>query len=182
MILNLPNSRLIKMMPEDITVCTGLAEIRAKIKENSKNTENYQKGIDNNYLLPENVAGTRSNLAERAVSYLLEEPWNNPVYANRYHYSYGQITSDVGQNIEVRTMRTIFKVPVKPNERDGLIIYGCAVSHDYEWVEVFGSITSELAKNPKYYAEEPGFVGYRVPLEDLTPPPPIPRWLAVVSE
>lgn len=182
MILNVPTSNLIKMVPEDIEDCRVLAERRAKKKENSQNTENYQKGVDNNYLLAEDVAGTRSNLAERAVSYMLELPWNTPLYANRYHYIYGQVTSDVGLNIEVRTMRTNFNVPVKLNERDGLIIYGCAVSHDYEWVEVFGSITSEEAKNPKYYVEEPGFTGYRVPIEDLTPPPPIPSWLAVVSQ
>jgi hypothetical protein len=181
MILNKPNSVIIKLVPDDIIVISGRADTLVKLKETSQNTENYQKGVDGNYLLPNYEAYRLAFAAERAVSYLLELPWNE-LYANRHHYAYGRIVSDVGLNVEVRTMRTDFRVPVKPYERDGLIIYGCSVSDDLEWVEVFGSITSEEAKNPKYYVEDPTFTGYRVPLEDLTPPPPPPAWLAVISQ
>ena len=181
MILNRPTSVLIKLVPDDIIVISGRAETFVKLKEKSQNTENYQKGVDGNVLLSDYEGNRRAFAAERAISYLLELPWNE-LYANRHHYAYGQIVSDIGLNIEVRTMRTDFRVPVKPYDRDGLIIYGCAVSDNLEWVEVFGSITSEEAKNPKYYVEDPNFTGYRVPLEDLTPPPPPPAWLAVISQ
>jgi hypothetical protein len=171
---------IVKMLPTEIKASKVLAELLAEEKKSSQNTDNYQRGVDAGALLPDVEAATRSNLAECAVAYLLKESWNMPLYSNRLHYIRKNIP-DVGSDIDVKSLRTDFRLPVIEKDR-GRRIYGCHVSEDYETVEILGWIHSVDAMKPEFYVEERKFKGYRVPLDKLNPSPPLPDYLRVLVD
>ena len=178
-------STIVKMLDSDIENAIEIGKRRTKEKINSEDTDNYRAGKENGKLLPDDTANARSNISECAVSYLIDEPWNMPFYPNRYHYIRKRF-ADVGQNTEVRTIRTDPRISITEKDR-GRVVYGCAVSKDLREVEIFGSIKAEDAMVPEYYVEETypngdSYKGWRVPLTDLTPPPPLPKWLSVPFE
>ena len=178
-------STIVKMLDSDIEASIVLGKLRTKEKINSEDTENYKAGKENGKLLPDDIANARSNISECAVSYLTDQPWNMPLYPNRYHYIRKRF-ADVGENTEVRTIRTDPRISITEKDR-GRIVYGCAVSEDLREVEIFGWTLAEDVMIPEFYVEETypdgrQYKGWRVPLTSLTPPPPLPKWLSVPFE
>lgn len=178
-------SVVVKMLETEIETAIALGKIRTKAKINSEDTENYKAGKENGKLLDDDTANARSNISECAVAYLTNQTWNMPIFSNRYYYMRKHF-ADVGENTEVRTIRTDPRISITEKDR-GRIVYGCAVSDDLTEVEVLGWVNADDVMIPKFYVEETypngrQYKGWRIPIEALNPPPPLPKWLSVPFE
>ena len=116
-------------------------------------------------LEPEISANVRTIVAEYAVAKLYKKPLTFPFYTNEEHYFRKDI-ADVGQNIEVKTVRTRDEIPVFPKDiRDDWVLVGARVlDRDYySEVEVYGWMSmADVQRDEWRYAPEGS---WRVPLD-----------------
>ena len=133
------------------------------MKFGSIDRPNYA-GDNKRYLEPEIAANVRTIVAEYAVAKVYKLPFTFPFYPNEEH-SFRKDFSDVGVNVEVKSIRTRDEIPVFPKDiRDGWILVGARVLDGdyYSQVEVYGWLPMEEVTKDEWQYEPEG--SWRVPL------------------
>ena len=168
---------ILNMLQDEIDECIRVGTTRYRRKFGSVDRPNYAKGKQNGSLEHELNASIRAAVAECAVALVTEQVWGGSyTYSNRFH-EYRKHLADVGQKIEVRTIRTSDAVAIWEKDK-GKTIVGCEVlDPDYfTKVEIFGYVVAETAMLPEFV--DPAIDGWRYPTNLLTPITP-PSWLEV---
>ena len=131
---------IVTLSKDEVRVCTLLAIERWLTKFGSKDKPNYAQGKADGKLEPEINANIRANVCEWAVAKQYNLGWNTPWYPNALHTKRYSI-SDVGSNIEVRSIRTQTSIPFWDKDKDKIIIgTKCLDTEYYSEVEIFGYI------------------------------------------
>jgi hypothetical protein len=156
---------IVNLSQEEVRVCTLLAVERWLTKFGSRDRPNYAQGKVDGKLEPEINANIRANVCEWAVAKQYNLAWNTPWYPNGLHTKRHSL-SDVGNNVEVRSVRTQTSIPFW-NKDKGRIIVGakCLDTEYYSSVEIYGYIKPE-----KYMTDEycDNYInGWRVPLTEF---------------
>jgi len=153
---------LVNLSQEEVRVCTLLAVERWLTKFGSTDRPNYAQGKADGKLEPEINANIRANVCEWAVAKQYNLAWNTPWYPNGLHTRRHPL-SDVGNNIEVRSVRTQTSIPFWEKDK-GRIIVGakCLDTEYYSSVEVYGYIKPEEYMTDEYHDNY--INGWRVPL------------------
>lgn len=156
---------IMTLSPEEVRVCTLLAVERWLAKFDSKDKPNYAVGKALGKLEPELNANIRANVAEWAVAKHYNQAWNVPWYPNELHRQRKKI-ADVGDEIEVRTIRTQDAIPIWHKDR-GKIIVGTKVldTEYYSQVEIYGYFKAVVDLKDEWLDESIG--GWRIPLEEF---------------
>lgn len=138
------------------------------MKFGSIDRPNYA-GQNKQYLEPEIAANVRTIVAEYAVAKHYKLPFTFPFYPNEEH-PFRKDFSDVGTNVEVKSIRTKDEIPVFPKDiRDGWYLVGARVlDRDYySEVEIYGWIAmEEVPKHDEWKYEAEG--SWRVPLNKFS--------------
>lgn len=157
----------VNLTEAEIRVCVSLATERWFMKKNSVDRPNYAAGRQQNLLEHDLLAGIRANVSEYAVSKYLGLPWTTPFYENSEHPR--RIDHpDVGDHIEVRTLRTRAEVPVWPKDvnKQALIVATHVPNPDtYTQVEILGWMWAVNATKNEWL--EPSDGSWRVPVTSL---------------
>lgn len=157
---------IINLSQEEVRVCTMLAMERWFTKFGSVDRPNYAAGKKNGLLEHELLANIRANVSEWAAAKAYNESWNVPWYPNSLHMQRKDI-ADVGQDIEVRTVRTRNSIPFWDKDINRTIVGTKILDEEYYTaVEVYGHFY------PRYYIEDDVYYddaisGWRVPVEEL---------------
>ena len=155
---------IVKLSKEEVRACADIALNRWMMKFGSVDRPNYA-GDNKRKLEPEIAANVRTIVAEYAVAKLYKLPMTFPFYPNEEH-PYRKDIADVGESIEVKTVRTRDAIPVFPKDiRAGWILVGAKVLDNdyYSEVEVYGWITmQEILKHDEWKYTPEG--SWRVPL------------------
>jgi hypothetical protein len=154
---------IIELSKDEVRVCTTLAVERWLAKFGSTDKPNYAKGKEDGKLEPEINANIRANVCEWAVAKCYNLSWNVPWYPNELHrIRYG--LPDVGNNIEVRSVRTMDSIPFWEKDLDKIIVgTKCLDTSYYSKVEVYGHINPLDFNKPEYYDNY--IQGWRVPTD-----------------
>jgi hypothetical protein len=166
---------IVRIPQRELEVCYDLAKHRWLEKRGGTNRPNYQAGLENGKLEHELLATIRTMVAEVAVAYVTDRKWSVPVYSKRFHKERGKF-SDVGDNIEVRTVRTKDHVPIWEKDA-GKVIFACKVLDPdfFSEVEVYGYIPADVAmQHTEYFDPDPEMNGWRYPLTALSAIEPFP--------
>ena len=158
-------SQVVKLSKEEVRACADIALNRWMMKFGSIDRPNYA-GDNKKFLEPEIAANVRTIVAEYAVAKLYKLPLTFPFYPNEEH-SFRKDFADVGNKVEVKSIRTRDEIPVFPKDiRPGWKLVGARViDRDYySEVEVYGWINMEEMKDEWKYAPEGS---WRVPLEEF---------------
>jgi len=157
-------SHIVKLSKEEVRACADVALNRWMMKFGSVDRPNYQ---DKSKLEPEIAANVRSIVAEYAVAKLYKQSFTFPFYPNEEHPFRIDI-ADVGNNIEVKSIRTKDEIPVFPKDvKPGRLLVGARVlDRDYySEVEVYGWLRMEdVQKDEWKYAPEGS---WRIPLTEF---------------
>lgn len=132
-------SHLVELAKEEVRACADIALNRWMMKWGSTDRPNYA-GDNKKNMEPEIAANVRSIVAEYAVAKLYRKAFTFPFYTNEEHHFRKDI-ADVGQNIEVKSIRTRDEIPVFPKDlRDDWILVGAFVTDRdyYSTVKVYG--------------------------------------------
>lgn len=159
-------SHIVKLTVDEVRVVAHVAMERWLTKFGSEDRPNYA-GDNKRKLEPEVAANVRSCVAEYAVAKLYKKPWTFPWYPNNEH-PWRKDFPDVSPNIEVKSIRTRYEIPVFPKDiRDGVIIVGARVSDAdyYSEVEVFGWISAEDVKRDEWWYTVDNENSWRVPID-----------------
>ena len=156
-------SILVTLSKDEVRLCAMLAIERWLIKYGSSDKLSYAQGKTAGHLEHDLNAEVRSMAAEWAAAKHFKVAWNVPCYPNSEHPNRKDLP-DVGNNGEVRTVRTRDSIPYWDKDR-GKIIIGCKVvdSDYYSKVEIYGSF--EPTFEDGHY--DPQSDCYRVPLEQF---------------
>ena len=156
---------IVNLSKDEIRVCALLAVERWLTKFGSVDRPNYAEGKRLGKLEPEINANIRANVAEWAVARLYNQQWSVPWYPNELHVSRKDIP-DVGNNLEIRTVRTQDSIPFWKKDA-GKIIVGVKVLDEeyYSQVEVYGSFKADDYMDDIYYRADIG--GWRVPIDQI---------------
>lgn len=156
---------IVNLSKDEIRVCALLAVERWLTKFGSVDRPNYAEGKRLGKLEPEINANIRANVAEWAVARLYNLQWSVPWYPNELHVQRKDIP-DVGNNLEVRTVRTQDSIPFWKKDT-GKIIVGVKVLDEeyYSQVEIYGSFKADDFMDDIYYQSDIG--GWRVPIEQI---------------
>jgi hypothetical protein len=159
---------VVTLTKDEVRNCTDLAVNRWLMKFGSEDRPNYAQGKKDGKLESELIANIRTIVAEWAVAVVSNLSWNVPFYPNSMHTKRKDI-ADVGQNVEVRTVRTQDGVPVWKKDA-GKFIAGARVVDDeyFTQVEVWGWVRADdVIDNDVYWDEY--IRGWRFPLDRMTP-------------
>jgi hypothetical protein len=153
---------IIKLEKDEVRICSLLAIERWLTKFDSIDRPNYARGKEEGKLEPELNANIRANVCEWAVAKHYNLSWNLPWYPNQLHTK-RYFLADVGNNIEVRSVRTKTSIPIWGKDK-GKIIVGtkCLDEEFYTSVKIYGCIKSDNFMNEQYF-DEP-IEGWRVPV------------------
>ena len=157
---------IIQLNKDEVRVCTLLAVERWLAKFGSTDQPNYAQGKADGKLEPEINANIRANVCEWAVAKHYNMSWNVPYYPNALHKKRHSLP-DVGENVEVRSIRTQDSIPFWAKDK-GKIIIGtkCLDTEYYSEVEIFGVAYPEEFIKPEYY--DSYINGWRIPVSGFT--------------
>jgi hypothetical protein len=161
---------VVSLTKDEVRNCTDLAVNRWLMKFGSEDRPNYAQGKKDGKLESELIANIRTIVAEWAVAVVSNLSWSVPFYPNSMHAKRKDI-ADVGQNVEVRTVRTQDGVPVWKKDA-GKFIAGARVIDDeyFTQVEVWGWVKADdVIGNDVYWDEY--IRGWRFPLDRMAPFP-----------
>ena len=158
-------SIIVNLSKDEVRVCTLLAVERWLTKFGSKDKPNYAQGKIDGKLEPEINANIRANVCEWAVAKQYNLGWNTPWYPNALHAK-RYLISDVGNNLEVRSIRTQTSIAFWGKDR-GKIIIGtkCLDAEYYSEVEIYGYINPDNFAKEQYY--DSYINGWRVPITEF---------------
>lgn len=159
-------SHIVTLTVDEVRVVAHVAMERWLTKFGSEDRPNYA-GDNKKKLEPEVAANVRSCVAEYAVAKLYKRPWTFPWYPNNEH-PWRKDFPDVNPNIEVKSIRTRYEIPVFPKDiRDGVVIVGARVSDTdyYSEVEVFGWLNAEDVKREEWWYTVDNENSWRVPID-----------------
>ena len=153
---------IVELDKDEVRVCTMLAVERWLTKFGSVDQPNYAQGKADGRLEPEINANIRANICEWAVAKHYNFAWNNPWYPNTLHRRRHSLP-DVGDNIEVRSIRTQDSIPFW-NKDMGKVIVGtkCLDTEYFSKVEIFGTASPEEYMKEEYY--DSYISGWRIPI------------------
>ena len=137
-------SHIVNLSKEEVRACADVALNRWMMKFGSEDRPNYA-GDNKRNLEPEIAANVRTIVAEYAVAKLYKKAFTFPFYPNEEH-PFRKDIAEVGNNIEVKSIRTKDEIPVFPKDiRPGWLLVGARVlDRDYySQVEVFGWLKME---------------------------------------
>jgi hypothetical protein len=156
---------IIELSKDEVRVCANLAVERWLTKFGSVDRPNYADGKKAGRLEPEINANIRANVAEWAVARAYNLQWSVPWYPNEFHLRRKDIP-DVGNNLEVRTVRTLDSIPFWKKDA-GKTIVGVKVLDEeyYSEVEIYGSFVADYYMNDTYYRAD--ISGWRVPIQEI---------------
>ena len=159
-------SHIVTLTKEEVRACADAALNRWMMKWGSVDRPNYA-GDNKRNLEPEIAANVRTIVAEYAVAKLYKKSFTFPFYPNEEH-GFRKDIAEVGNNIEVKSIRTKDEIPVFPKDiRDGWLLVGARVlDRDYySQVEVFGWLPMEDCQRDEWkYAPEGS---WRIPLDQF---------------
>ena len=112
---------IIELNKDEVRVCTMLAVERWLTKFGSTDQPNYAQGKADGKLEPEINANIRANVCEWAVAKHYNLAWNNPWYPNALHKKRYPLP-DVGENLEVRSIRTQDSIPFWGKDKEKVIV------------------------------------------------------------
>lgn len=157
-------SVIVQLSTEEVRICTLLAMERWILKKDSVDRPGYAVGKRFGALEHELLANIRANVAEYAVAKHYGLAWNMPWYPNDQHKKRKDI-ADVGDSLEVRTVRTQDAIPVWPKDisKDATII-GCKVldPEHFTQVEIYGYYPARESNKIEW--RDPRIGGHRIPL------------------
>ena len=156
---------IVQLSKDEVGVCANLAVERWLTKFGSVDRPNYADGKKAGRLEPEINANIRANVAEWAVARAYNLQWSVPWYPNEFHLRRKDIP-DVGNNLEVRTVRTLDSIPFWKKDA-GKTIVGVKVLDEeyYSEVEIYGSFVADYYMNDTYYRAD--INGWRVPIQEI---------------
>ena len=156
---------IVQLSKDEVRVCANLAVERWLTKFGSVDRPNYADGKKAGRLEPEINANIRANVAEWAVARAYNLQWSVPWYPNEFHLRRKDIP-DVGNNLEVRTVRTLDSIPFWKKDT-GKTIVGVKVLDEeyYSEVEIYGSFVADYYMNDTYYRAD--IKGWRVPIQEI---------------
>ena len=156
---------IVKLSKDEVRVCTLLAVERWLAKFGSTDRPNYARGKEEGRLEHELTATIRANVAEWAVAKHYNQAWNVPWYPNELHHQ-RKLIADVGEEIEVRTIRTKDAIPIWFKDR-GKIIVGTKVldTEHYSEVEIYGYFRAVVDLKDEWLDEQSG--AWRIPLGEF---------------
>jgi len=156
---------IVQLSKDEVRVCANLAVERWLTKFGSVDRPNYADGKKAGRLEPEINANIRANVAEWAVARAYNLQWSVPWYPNEFHLRRKDIP-DVGNNLEVRTVRTLDSIPFWKKDA-GKTIVGVKVLDEeyYSEVEIYGSFVADYYMNDTYYRAD--INGWRVPIQEI---------------
>ena len=154
---------IVNISKEEVRICTMLAQERWLEKFQSQDRPNYAKGKQEGRLQHELLSNLRANVCEYAVAKTFNLIWNLPWYPNELHPKRKNLP-DVGDNIEVRSVRTQSAIPVWKKDL-GKWIVGTKVADPefYSQVEIYGRVKADDFMTEEYYDRE--IDGWRIPVE-----------------
>ena len=157
---------IIELNKDEVRVCTMLAVERWLTKFGSTDQPNYAQGKADGRLEPEINANIRANVCEWAAAKHYNLAWNNPWYPNALHKKRHSLP-DVGENIEVRSIRTQDSIPFWGKD-EGKVIVGtkCLDLEYFSKVEIFGVAYPEEFMKSEYY--DSYINGWRIPISGFT--------------
>jgi len=157
---------IIELNKDEVRVCTMLAVERWLTKFGSTDQPNYAQGKADGKLEPEINANIRANVCEWAVAKHYNLAWNNPWYPNALHKKRYPLP-DVGENLEVRSIRTQDNIPFWGKDK-GKVIVGtkCLDLEYFSQVEIFGVAYPEEFMKSEYYDKY--INGWRIPIDGFT--------------
>jgi hypothetical protein len=160
----------VQMTKDEIRRCASMAVELWIEKFGSEDRPNYAEGKKNGSLQHDLVSNTRTITAEMAVAKATNNSFNYPVYEN-YLHPHRKHLADVGQNLEVRTIRTRGEVPLWKKDA-GKVIVGCYVPDEayFSEVEVYGWVWADDVIGKEEFSD-PSIGGWRYPLSLVTPFP-----------
>lgn len=156
-------SIVVKLSKDEVRLCAMLAVERWLIKYGSADKTSYAHGKITGQLEHNLNAEVRSIAAEWAVAKHFKIAWNVPCYPNSEHPNRKDLP-DVGNDGEVRTIRTRNSIPYWAKDK-GKIIIACKVTdlNYYSEVEIFGHFEPTFQVDHYHQDED----CYRAPLEDF---------------
>jgi hypothetical protein len=160
---------IVELSEAEVRVCTLIASERWLAKRWSVDRPNYATGKSKGYLEHELLSNIRANVCEYAVSKLYVLPWTFPWYPNSEHPR-RKDHPDVGQKVEVRSIRTRDAVPVwsKDVDKQAIIVAAKVLEDDYfSQVEVYGHIPVSICQRDDWFSSSEGC--WRVPLDAFYP-------------
>jgi len=156
---------IVNLSKDEVRVCTLLAVERWLTKFGSIDRPNYAAGKRLGKLEPEINANIRANVAEWAVAKLYNQQWSVPWYPNELHTLRKNIP-DVGNNLEVRTVRTQNSIPFWKKDINKIIIGVKVLDEEYySQVEIYGSFKAKDYMDNAYFQTD--INGWRVPIEEI---------------
>jgi hypothetical protein len=156
---------IVPLTKDEVRVCTLLAVERWLTKFGSVDRPNYAEGKRAGRLEPEINANIRANVAEWAVAKVFNAQWSVPWYPNELHPRRKDIP-DVGDNLEIRTVRTQDSIPFWAKDLGKTIVGVKVIDEEYfSQVKIYGSFKAEDYMKDEYYRED--ITGWRVPVEQI---------------
>lgn len=156
---------IVELSKDEVRICTNLAVERWLAKFGSIDRPNYAKGKEDGKLEHELNANIRANICEWAVAKHYNISWNTPWYPNFLHTMRKDLP-DVGNNVEVRSVRTYNKIPFWIKDENKIIIGAkCLDTEYFTKVEIYGYINPKDFMTPEYY--DTYTEGWRVPISEF---------------
>jgi hypothetical protein len=142
-----------------------LATERWLAKFGSTDKPNYAQGKADGKLEHELLANVRANICEWAVAKQYNQSWNVPWYPNALHPQRKSLP-DVGNNYEVRSVRTQNSIPFWDKDKDNYIFGAKVLETDYySKVEVYGYVEPTKYMTDEWY--DSYISGWRVPVTEF---------------
>jgi hypothetical protein len=163
---------IIDLTKDEVRVATQLAIERWLAKWDSVDRPNYAEGKANGKLEHEVLANIRANVCEWAAAKFYNLAWNVPWYPNELHNKRFQL-SDIGEGVEVRSVRTRNSVPFWQKDWGKTIVATkCMDEEKFSQVFVFGHVEASHFAIDDLWDES--ISGWRIPLElfELDEPTP----------
>jgi len=156
---------IVTLSQEEVRVCTLLAVERWLTKFDSVDKPKYAAGKARGKLEHELNANIRANIAEWAVAKDMNLGWNVPWYPNELHKKRNKI-SDVGDNVEVRTVRTQDAIPIWPKDKGRVIVGAKVLDTEYfSQVEIYGHYKADEAFKDEW--KDDLIQGWRIPVKEF---------------
>jgi hypothetical protein len=156
---------IVDLSQEEVRVCTMLATERWLAKFGSTDKPNYAQGKADGKLEHELLANVRANICEWAVAKQYNQSWNVPWYPNALHPQRKSLP-DVGNNYEVRSVRTQNSIPFWDKDKDNYIFGAKVLETDYySKVEVYGYVEPTKYMTDEWY--DSYISGWRVPVTEF---------------
>jgi hypothetical protein len=153
---------IITLTESEVRICSTLAVERWLTKFDSTDAPNYAKGKTEGVLEHDLLAGIRANVSEWAAARVFNISWNLPWYPNELHPARKDI-ADIGQNSEVRTVRTKSAIPFWKKDLDKVIV-GTKILNDdhFNTVNVYGYFHPSAFAIDEFWDQT--IDGWRVPI------------------